>query len=175
MPSFPQYYQILGLDKNATTEEIRAAYRRESLRWRLCLCTRGILDEISVELIQIVFLMPLLRRRRYDCRIYMAIPLLMLLQAATAQFQLVADSYYVLADSTRRREYDALLASRAYKDRSTSADASDNFFSNFANMFQGASAASGSSHAESKDEQEEPFERPDAEATFGNVFEEVRS
>jgi len=34
MPGFPQYYQILGLEnKDATVEEIRAAYRRESLRW----------------------------------------------------------------------------------------------------------------------------------------------
>jgi hypothetical protein len=42
-------------------------------------------------------------------------------------------------------------------------------------MFQGASTASGNAHAEPKEEPEEPFERPDAEATFGNIFEEVCS
>ena len=93
-------------------------------------------------------------------------------------FQTVADAYYVLSDPPRRREYDALLASqsRSYTG-STTADDSANFFSNFANMFQGAAfgsaGASGSGAAEPEDKQEEPFERPDAETTFGNVFEEV--
>jgi len=70
-------------------------------------------------------------------------------------------------------EYDALLASRSYSDRSTSPESSANFFSSFANMFQGATAASGGAHAESEGHPEEPFERPDAEATFANIFDEV--
>lgn len=85
--------------------------------------------------------------------------------------QAVADAYYVLSDSARRREYDALLAARSYSDRSTDADASANFFASFANMFTNTAGASGGAPA---DQPGEPFgERPDAEATFGNVFEEV--
>lgn len=78
----------------------------------------------------------------------------------------------MLSDPARRREYDALLAARSYNDRSTDADASANFFANFANMF---SNAAGAKPPPPEAEPEEPFvERPDADATFGNVFEEVR-
>lgn len=92
--------------------------------------------------------------------------------------QTVADAYYVLSDPARRREYDALLSSqRSNYAGSTSADDSANFFSNFANMFQGAAfgsaGPSGSGAAPAEEKPEEPFERPDAETTFGNVFEEV--
>lgn len=82
----------------------------------------------------------------------------------------------MLSDPIRRREYDALLASRAYSERtSTDPDASSNFFSNFANIFTGAGTSSGNNTQQPEEEkQEEPFgERPDAEATFANVFEEV--
>jgi hypothetical protein len=147
----------------------------------------------SLELIQIVYPMLLLKRRKYDYCILKARASLMPLPGSDCE---VSDcggcilrplrSWYVIflqyastqltpPTIARRREYDALLASRAYSERSTSADASANFFSNFANMFQGASTASGSAHAEPKEEPEEPFERPDAEATFGNIFEEVSS
>ena len=33
MSDFPDYYAILGVPRTATTEEIRAAYKRESLRY----------------------------------------------------------------------------------------------------------------------------------------------
>lgn len=93
----------------------------------------------------------------------------------------MADAYYVLSDPIRRREYDALLASRAYSERtSTDPDASSNFFSNFANMFSGAGASAGASTSagtstqQAEEKEEEPFgERPDPEQTFANVFEEV--
>lgn len=78
----------------------------------------------------------------------------------------------MLSDPARRREYDALLAARSYSEKSTDADASANFFANFANML---SNAAGPNTAPPAAEPEEPFvERPDADATFGNVFEEVR-
>ena len=32
MSSFPDYYQLLGVQQNATIEEIRSAYKKESLR-----------------------------------------------------------------------------------------------------------------------------------------------
>lgn len=76
--------------------------------------------------------------------------------------QVVADAYYVLYDAERRKEYDAIYGSRA--DRTEDADASSNFFTNFANMFTGKGAGA------------EPApgpERPDAEGVFANVFEEV--
>jgi DnaJ-class molecular chaperone len=90
-------------------------------------------------------------------------------------FQVVADAYYVLSDPIRRREYDALLASRAYSERtSTDPDASSNFFSSFANMFTSAGTSSGNNTQQPEEKQEEPFgERPDADETFANVFEEV--
>ena len=33
MSDFPDYYAILGIPRTATTEEIRTAYKRESLRY----------------------------------------------------------------------------------------------------------------------------------------------
>jgi hypothetical protein len=32
MSEFPDYYAILGISKTSTTEEVRSAYKRESLR-----------------------------------------------------------------------------------------------------------------------------------------------
>lgn len=149
MPAFPLYYKVLNLEskspKEVTIEDIRAAYRKESLKTHPDRFPNATPEERK---------------------------------AATAQFQTVADAYYVLSDPARRREYDALLASnsRSYAG-STTADDSANFFSNFANMFQGAAfgsaGAPGNGPAEEEHAQEGPFERPDAEATFGNVFEEL--
>lgn len=75
--------------------------------------------------------------------------------------QAVADAYYVLSDSTRRREYDSLYSTRTRREKTAEPDASSNFFSQFAGMFGGAAGAT-------------PPEQPDAEHVFGDVFEDVR-
>lgn len=78
--------------------------------------------------------------------------------------KVVADAYYVLYDVERRKEYDSIYGSRA--DRTEDANASTNFFSNFANMFSGKGAGA------------EPApgpNRPDAEGVFADVFEEASS
>ncbi|CCA67878.1 hypothetical protein PIIN_01701 [Serendipita indica DSM 11827] len=136
---FPQYYDLLGIDKSATLDEIRQAYKKMSLKTHPDRSPNATPEERK---------------------------------AATAKFQAVADAYYVLSDPTRRREYDALLASHSYSERTTDADASSNFFSAFANMFTGAANA-GSSSGTQPEEKPEPFERPDAENTFADVFEEM--
>ncbi|PVG04631.1 DnaJ-domain-containing protein [Serendipita vermifera] len=138
--TLPDYYKLLGLDdKRCTTEAIRAAYKRESLRTHPDRTPNASPEEK---------------------------------RAATAKFQAVADAYYVLSDPARRREYDALLAARAYTERSADADASNNFFANFANMFAGAAAGGNAPQTENKPE--DLFgERPDPDATFGNVFDEL--
>lgn len=42
MPAFPLYYQVLGIEKQASTQQIRDAYRRESLKCVRYGCTRGV-------------------------------------------------------------------------------------------------------------------------------------
>lgn len=73
----------------------------------------------------------------------------------------MADAYYVLSDANRRREYDALYASKSSK--SADAGASTDFFSTFSSFFGGGGGGAGA--------QQPP--RPDAEGTFTDVFEEV--
>lgn len=79
----------------------------------------------------------------------------------------MADAYYVLSDSTRRKEYDTLYASRSSSDRSAEPDASSSFFANFPNIFSSAAGAP------PRPEGSPEAQRPDAEGVFGNVFEEV--
>jgi DnaJ-class molecular chaperone len=76
----------------------------------------------------------------------------------------------VLSDKTRRREYDALYASRSTSDRSNDPTSSTNFFANFASMFAsaaGGSAGTGAGAARADGEQ------PDAEGVFADVFDDV--
>jgi DnaJ-class molecular chaperone len=82
----------------------------------------------------------------------------------------VADAYYVLSDTTRRREYDTLYASRSKSDRTNDPTSSTNFFANFANMFAsaaGSSTGAGTAPAEG--------EQPNAEGVFADVFDDVSS
>ncbi|KAF9044839.1 hypothetical protein BDZ89DRAFT_1089775 [Hymenopellis radicata] len=75
---------------------------------------------------------------------------------ATEKFQIVADAYYVLSDLARRREYDALYASRS--SRNTDPSSSTGFFSQFAGMFSGGAPAP---------------QQPNPEGVFADVFEEL--
>lgn len=134
MSTFPQYYQLLGIPKTATQDEIRQAYKRESLRTHP--------DRLGGDAT------PEATRR------------------ATERFQAVADAYYVLSDPGRRKEYDALLGSRG-TDHTTDPGASESFFANFANFFAGTAGADAEGTANA------PPPRPNAEETFGNVFEEL--
>jgi hypothetical protein len=84
----------------------------------------------------------------------------------------VADAYYVLSDTTRRREYDALYASRSTSDRTNDPSSSTNFFANFASMFTsaaGASAGTGTGAAPAEGQ------HPNAEGVFADVFDDVSS
>ncbi|THH26589.1 hypothetical protein EUX98_g7595 [Antrodiella citrinella] len=75
----------------------------------------------------------------------------------------VADAYYVLSDSTRRKEYDVLYSTRNKREKTNEPDASTNFFSSFASMFGGGGATNAQGAAD----------RPDAEGVFADVFEEL--
>ncbi|KAI0824212.1 DnaJ domain-containing protein, partial [Trametes gibbosa] len=135
MSSFPDYYKLLNVQKNASADEIRTAYKKESLK-------------------------------THPDRIVNATPAEK--QAATERFQAVADAYYVLSDSARRKEYDILYTTRGPQGRTDQPDASANFFSSFSNMFGqggggGARSAAGATAAD----------RPDAEHVFADVFEEL--
>ncbi|KAH8100614.1 DnaJ domain-containing protein [Cristinia sonorae] len=134
MSSFPDYYAILGITTTASTDDVRQAYKKESLRTHPDRLTNATPAEKK---------------------------------AATEKFQAVADAYYVLSDSTRRKEYDALYSTRKQKERTQSADASANFFSTFANMFGagGAKPAEGAGAPAA--------DRPDADGVFADVFEEL--
>lgn len=128
MSEFPDYYAILGVPITTTTEEIRSAYKRESLRTHPDRFANANAAEK---------------------------------QKATERFQVVADAYFVLSDPERRKEYDSLYRSR--KQRTEDPSASANFFSGFANMFGGKGPEPAAGHAE----------RPDADDTFADVFDEL--
>ncbi|CAE6482886.1 unnamed protein product, partial [Rhizoctonia solani] len=122
---FPNYYELLHIAPTATADEIRAAYKKESLRTHPDRLGNATEEEK---------------------------------RAATEQFQVVADAYYVLSDPVRRKEYDILFAQRTSY-TTTDPGASESFFSQFANLFTGGST--------------EAPHRPDAEGVFGDVFEDL--
>ncbi|GJE86026.1 DnaJ-domain-containing protein [Phanerochaete sordida] len=129
--TLPDYYAFLNIPQTATQEEVRVAYRRESLKTHPDRLVNATPDE----------------KRK-----------------ATERFQAVADAYYVLSDPTRRKEYDALYASRSRQEKADDPNASSNFFSQFAGMFGAAAGAQAGAT---------PPERPDAEHVFADVFEEL--
>ncbi|KAK7064011.1 DnaJ-domain-containing protein [Favolaschia claudopus] len=131
MSRFPDYYKLLNVTKSATQDEIRTAYKKESLR-------------------------------THPDRIANATPAEK--KKATERFQAVADAYYVLSDTTRRKEYDALYTSRK-SERSEDPGASTNFFTQFAGMFGGGGAGAPPTAADA--------ERPDADGVFADAFEEL--
>ncbi|KAF5377506.1 hypothetical protein D9615_005281 [Tricholomella constricta] len=128
MSTFPDYYQLLNIQKTATQDDIRQAYKRESLRTHP--------DRLANA-------SPAEKKR------------------ATERFQAVADAYYVLSDTKRRKEYDLLYASRPSTSRTNDPNSSSSFFSQFAGMFAGTGTPA------------DQGERPDAEGVFADVFEEL--
>jgi curved DNA-binding protein CbpA len=145
MSTFPDYYALLNCSKTATQDEIRQAYKRESLR----------LSFLSLLHVKRNASSPQFLRTHPD-RIVNGSPTE--LKNATERFQEVADAYYVLSDTARRREYDLLFASRSTSYTSPS------FFSE---MFSGTGSGTGTPRAEDA--------HADAEGVFADVFDEVCS
>jgi len=115
MSRFPDYYKLLNVTKSATQDEIRTAYKKESLK-------------------------------THPDRIATASPAEK--KKATERFQAVADAYYVLSDTTRRREYDALYTSRTGRERTDDPGSSNSFFTQFSGMFGGGAGAGAAPAAE---------------------------
>jgi len=93
MSEFPDYYRLLNVTASATPDEIRQAYKKESLK-------------------------------THPDRLVNATPVE--IRLSTERFQAVADAYYVLSDTKRRREYDALYKTR--RDRTADPGSSSSFF-----------------------------------------------
>ncbi|KAJ7109959.1 DnaJ domain-containing protein [Mycena epipterygia] len=137
MSRFPDYYKLLNVTKSASQDEIRTAYKKESLRTH----PDRIANASAAEK-----------------------------KKATEKFQAVADAYYVLSDTTRRREYDALYTTRTHADRTEDPGASNTFFSQFSGMFGGGG---GGSRAGAAGAAPEAGQQPNAEGVFADVFEEL--
>ncbi|KAJ7597170.1 DnaJ domain-containing protein [Mycena floridula] len=129
MSQFPDYYRLLNIPQTASHDEIRQAYKKESLRTHPDRLNNATEAERKV---------------------------------ATEKFQAVADAYFVLSDSVRRREYDALYATRSRKERTEDPGSSSSFFSQFTGMFTGGNANAGAGN-----------NRPDADNVFADVFDEL--
>ncbi|KZT57393.1 DnaJ-domain-containing protein [Calocera cornea HHB12733] len=171
MAAFVNYYELLHVDRSATSDQIRTAYKKESLRTHP--------DRLP----------PTATPQERA--------------ASTSRFQAVADAYYVLSDPVRKRDYDALLSSRAPPAGAAAgaggpggwADASAGFFQQFASAFARGAAPPGGwaepgekdNTAEAAAEEEEwapepeadasrsswSGQQPDADATFTSVFEDL--
>jgi curved DNA-binding protein CbpA len=151
MSAFPDYYTLLGVTPSATQDQIRQAYKRESLKTHPDRLVNARPEE----------------RRRATEKFQVHLPNNWVnLNLISHHTQAIADAYYVLSDTKRRRDYDLQYESRSFNERTPDPDASANFFENFTNMF-GAGSTSGNARPE-------PQARPDAEGTFTDVFEEVR-
>lgn len=168
--SFPDYYSLLSISSTASSDEIRTAYKKESLR-----SIRDHGPAARTHLLSQLDVIPtdssthrLRKRRRQQRNSRCVAGLFSCTTPLIAAPQAVADAYYVLSDPVRRREYDALRSSRRPQEQTADPSASSSFFANFASMFGGA-APGGASTANTSSNQ-----RPDAEDVFGDVFEEVR-
>ncbi|KAK4055275.1 hypothetical protein OIV83_000557 [Microbotryomycetes sp. JL201] len=111
MNTFPDYYAILEIAPTATAEQIKTAYKRQSLKSHP--------DRIPVG-------SPDYERKR---------------KLATQQFQAVADAYYTLSDTGRRAAYDRLRDSQPSHSRSSAPDSSSSYFDFFSRARSGGGGA----------------------------------
>ena len=162
---FPDYYKLLIIPKTASQDEIRQAYKRESLKsFKFLLCCAAADCAIRTEHTLIGWPKCQERKRgwrlrsfRYECTSFATFNFL-----KKAARQAIADAYYVLSDPKRRIEYDKLYNARS--DRTDAPGSSHNFFTQFSSMFGTSSNTSG---AQSENAQ------PDPNGMFADVFEEV--
>ncbi|KAK4057643.1 hypothetical protein OIO90_001290 [Microbotryomycetes sp. JL221] len=105
MNTFPDYYAILDVPPTATSDQIKTAYKRQSLKCHP--------DRIPVG-------SPGYEQKR---------------KQATQQFQAVADAFYTLSDTGRRGAYDRLRESQPSASRSSAPDASSSYFNFFTRGF----------------------------------------
>lgn len=90
----------------------------------------------------------------------------------TAEFQKVADAYYVLSDAGRRREYDAQRKARPDAFDSTTEGSSADYFTNF--FFNQGRPGHAAGQDEGFESEASSEARPNPDQTFGDAFEEVR-
>ena len=165
MSPIPDYYKLLNITKSASQDQVRQAYRKESLK----LVHTVVLHKFHVLLLRV-------STRTHPDRLVNTTPAEV--KEATERFQVnsqffywrellctynafqaVADAYYVLSDPKRRQEYDILCKTRS--DRTDDPSSSSGFFSQFSSMFGGA-APNRTGTAQ-----------PNPDGVFADVFDEV--
>ncbi|GMK57537.1 hypothetical protein CspeluHIS016_0403710 [Cutaneotrichosporon spelunceum] len=155
MSTLPQYYSILNIQSTATAEEIRAAYRRESLKTHP--------DRLSPKA-------PADQRRRYTERF----------QSVADAYYVLSDPVRRAEYDALFRTRPASAFTDAGADEDEQDRASKNFFEEFARYFQNATGATGGNKSDSDSgvgsETGTPpprGARPDPNGMFGDVFEEL--
>ncbi|KAK1925609.1 DnaJ domain-containing protein [Papiliotrema laurentii] len=152
MTSLPQYYNILGVPPSATSDQIRTAYKKESLRTHP--------DRLPASATP--------QERRRATERFQAV--------ADAYYVLSDPARRAEYDSLFRSR-----PSSAFTDETASEfeqeQASGSFFENFSQFFQNAtgaaSGAAGGATGADAGAGAGPRARPDANGVFGDVFEEM--
>ncbi|RXK39752.1 hypothetical protein M231_02945 [Tremella mesenterica] len=145
MSSLPQYYNILNVPQTATADEVRAAYKRESLRTHP--------DRLPGNATPV-------ERRRATERF----------QAVSDAYYILSDpvrraEYDALFRSQPASAFTDDTASEAEQEK-----ASSSFFQNFSQFFNNATGTPGATGTGMGGG---PGQRPDAHNVFGDVFEEM--
>ncbi|BEI86349.1 hypothetical protein CcaverHIS002_0606360 [Cutaneotrichosporon cavernicola] len=153
MSTLPQYYNILNIDSTATAEEIRTAYRRESLKTHP--------DRLSPKA-------PADERRRYTERF----------QAVADAYYVLSDPVRRAEYDALFRTRPASAFTDAGADEDEQDRASKNFFEEFARYFKNATGNTADADGADSGVGSEPGTpprraRPDPNGVFGDVFEEL--